>query len=499
MFRNLNKFIILSLVVAAWAASSPALAATLYLRPSQASVSAGNIVNVEVLVNTDNKWINNAESIIQYPSDLLEVISIDKTSIFSLWVQEPNYSNGIGQVSFNGGVPNPGYKGAAGKVASIVFKAKKAGTASVVFSDSAVRENDGLGTNILTSKSGAEISITATPVAPPAPVPVPAPAPVPAAKVDTDKPKDLSVETEVSASGKVTLSMKATDASGLDYFQIIPDTEESFSVDADKKGEATAQVQFSSGGEHTIRVRAYDKASNFAETKVSVEVAIGEGEELRIDSYPAKIRVNESVEISGTAPYTEALIRVSLKDQKGVVSVYKVKSNSTSRFYVSSQPVVEEGELILWAEVVEADGTVIATSDKLTVLVETPLLFRLGTYTISLMKVLIPATGLLIAFLFIVLYGWLKFFTLYHQIKKEGSEAEKIVDKSFELLKKDLQDHLLKLANAKSRRKLTAEEKSFLTNFGKDLGEAEQVIKKELKDISRKRASRLKSKDSPII
>lgn len=464
----------------------PVEAATLYFRPSQTSVSAGNIVNVEVLVNTDNKWINNAESIIQYPSDLLEVVSIDKTSIFSLWVQEPNYSNNIGQVSFNGGVPNPGYKGVAGKVASIVFRSKKAGTASVVFSDSAVRENDGLGTNILTSKSGAEISITATPVAPPAPVPVPTPAPIPAAKTDTDKPTGLLVGVEKVEGGLVTLQLKATDASsGLDYFQIIPDTEESFNVKPNQDGEALGEVRFFSIGDHTIKVRAYDRAGNVTEAKVGVEITTIKSNDLKIDSYPAKIRVNESVELSGTAPYSEALIRVSIKDDKGIVSVYKVKANSAYKFYISSQPILEEGELSVWAEIVETDGTVKATSDKLSILVEKPLLLTLGSYTIALMKVLIPAVGLVVFFLLIILYGWLKFFTLYRRIKKESVEAEKIVDKSFELLKKDLENHLLKLNKAKAKRKLTAEESSFLRSFGKDLEEAEQIIKKEVKDISK--------------
>ena len=113
-----------------------------------------------VEVDTLGKAINNVESIIQFPSDLLEVISLDSnSSIFSIWAEQPNFSNNAGRITFNGGIPNPGFQGSAGKILSIIFKTKKAGIASVIFSNSAVRENDGLGTDILNERFGSNINI----------------------------------------------------------------------------------------------------------------------------------------------------------------------------------------------------------------------------------------------------------------------------------------------------------------------------------------------------
>src|SRR3990167_11412007 len=110
-------------------------AATLYIKPSQTEVSVGNIVNVQISVDTSGKFINNAESIVSFPKDLLEVVSLDnKSSIFSLWVENPSFSNSIGQATFNGGVPNPGFQGGNGNIISIIFKTKKVGTASIIFS-----------------------------------------------------------------------------------------------------------------------------------------------------------------------------------------------------------------------------------------------------------------------------------------------------------------------------------------------------------------------------
>ncbi|MDP3244612.1 MAG: cohesin domain-containing protein, partial [bacterium] len=124
-------------------------AATLYFSPSSGNFTVGNVFTVNVLVNTENADINNAEATVNFPSGLLEVISISKSgSIFSLWVEEPAFSNSTGTLSLNGGLPTPGFKGASGKVIGAVFRVKKAGSASLVFSSAAVRANDGYGTNV---------------------------------------------------------------------------------------------------------------------------------------------------------------------------------------------------------------------------------------------------------------------------------------------------------------------------------------------------------------
>ncbi|QQR50399.1 hypothetical protein IPF86_00555 [Candidatus Nomurabacteria bacterium] len=134
--------------------------ATLSLLPSTITTSVGNTFSISVIANTSGKYINNSDGEILFPVDLLQVVSISKSnSIFTLWVEEPTFSNTTGVISYNGGIVNPGYKGGSGTIATITFKAKKVGTASIVYSDAAVRENDGLGTNILISKSGSVVAI----------------------------------------------------------------------------------------------------------------------------------------------------------------------------------------------------------------------------------------------------------------------------------------------------------------------------------------------------
>lgn len=158
--KNAKRIISITLSLAFLICVNISSAATLQVSPSSSKISVGNIASIKFTVNTDGKAINNVDGTVQFPTDLLEVISVSKsTSIFTLWVEDPKFSNTLGQITFNGGVPNPGYNGYGGEIVSVVFKAKKQGTANIFYADSAVRENDGLGTDILSSKQTGTIQI----------------------------------------------------------------------------------------------------------------------------------------------------------------------------------------------------------------------------------------------------------------------------------------------------------------------------------------------------
>ncbi len=154
-----NIYILLLIIIVFFAARR-AEAAILYFSPSSGNFTIGNIFTVSVLVNTDSKTINNSDAVINFPSDLLEVVSITKSaSIFSLWVEEPSFSNSAGTISYNGGLPTPGFNGSAGKIISVVFRVKSAGLATLIYSSGAVRANDGYGTDILKTRAQAQFTL----------------------------------------------------------------------------------------------------------------------------------------------------------------------------------------------------------------------------------------------------------------------------------------------------------------------------------------------------
>lgn len=175
-----NKFRLFAFVSVFFFAGSFVDAATLKINASSINLSPGSITTLSVVANSEGIPINNAEAKIIFPADLLEVVSISKGgSIFSLWVEDPAYSNSTGIITFNGGVPTPGFNGSNGTVLSFVVKAKKAGQADILFSDAAVRADDGFGTDVLNSRTGRTLSIAAKedPVVKETPVPAPAPTP----------------------------------------------------------------------------------------------------------------------------------------------------------------------------------------------------------------------------------------------------------------------------------------------------------------------------------
>jgi hypothetical protein len=141
--------------------------ASLYLSPSTGSYTVGNTFLVQVKVNSGGVAINAADGTLVFDPDKLEVKSISKEdSIFTLWVQEPTFSNSVGTINFGGGKPSPGFTGAAGMIINITFKAKTSGTANVSFASGSVLADDGKGTNILTNMGSGTYNLTAREITP---------------------------------------------------------------------------------------------------------------------------------------------------------------------------------------------------------------------------------------------------------------------------------------------------------------------------------------------
>ncbi len=136
-----------------------ASAANLYFSPSSGSHAVGTTFSVSIYVSSADQAMNAASGVISFPSDKLEVTSLSKTgSIFTLWVQEPSFSNSAGTVNFEGIVLNPGFTGSNGKAITITFRNKAAGNAPLTFSSGSALANDGKGTNILTGMGDANFS-----------------------------------------------------------------------------------------------------------------------------------------------------------------------------------------------------------------------------------------------------------------------------------------------------------------------------------------------------
>lgn len=154
---------IISLMIAAGILGLPLAAfgsASLGISPATGTILVNGSKTVSVAINTGDQAINSVQASITFPTDQLEVTSISKGSILTLWTAEPSYSNSSGVVSFSGGVPSPGYQG-HGTLLNITFKAKVSGSSTVSIIGGVILANDGRGTNVYGGANGATYTISA--------------------------------------------------------------------------------------------------------------------------------------------------------------------------------------------------------------------------------------------------------------------------------------------------------------------------------------------------
>lgn len=170
-------------------------AATFSVVPSSTQITVGDVVRAVIFVRSEGVAINSAEATLNFPTDLLQATSVSTSnSIFSLWVEQPAFSNNLGQITFSGGVPNPGFSGVIGTVLTATFRAKSVGTADLTVSDAAIRANDGSGTDVFTSSNDASIVIQAAqPEIPNTPAPEPVVSTAPATSQVSTSAFTLSV------------------------------------------------------------------------------------------------------------------------------------------------------------------------------------------------------------------------------------------------------------------------------------------------------------------
>lgn len=163
--------------------SSIAEAATLFLAPPSSEIAIGEKLTIDLKIDSEGISFNAAQAVLRFPKDMIEVVSLDKTdSAFSFWLEEPNFSNTDGIISFVGGTPY-GTSGSSLQVLKIVFAVKGGGSGVITLSDAAITASDGSGTNILSKTVDAVFAIVAKKETPPVPVPAPTqetiPAPIP--------------------------------------------------------------------------------------------------------------------------------------------------------------------------------------------------------------------------------------------------------------------------------------------------------------------------------
>ncbi|MFA4937366.1 MAG: four helix bundle protein [Patescibacteria group bacterium] len=115
-----------------------------FISPTQ-TIGVGQQFQIDLILNTENEFINAVEGKLVFPIDLLELKEIrDGNSIVNFWIEKPKIESS-GQITFSGIIPG-GYSNVKGFIFSAVFEIKKEGAGVIEIQEDKVLLNDGEGT-----------------------------------------------------------------------------------------------------------------------------------------------------------------------------------------------------------------------------------------------------------------------------------------------------------------------------------------------------------------
>lgn len=392
-FEKIKKIMFLGLLVSVIFSTlfSSVYAAQIFTSPSKSSVSVDETFRVRVGSDTLGKNINNAEATITFPTDLIQVISIDSSSsIFNLWVNNPTFSNSSGTITFNGGVSNPGFSGSSGTIFWITAKAKKPGSATFKIQDASVRANDGLGTNVISGVKNSTVSIVAITEKPKEPEKP--------TEADTTPPDILSATLEKNEKDELIVMFNARDNVGVEYFTIEIDgkLEKIKAIN----NSASYVIPYLDEGIYNANISAIDRAGNVKKQVLVIPIVTSAPE---ITYVSKNIVINRGLYLTGISNDVNEELIVVLVSPNGKIETYLVKTDDRGDFYLTTEALSKEGTYTVWAQKTELTGGYGNPSEKIDIEVY-PTWLRSKMNQIKPYSPLIISGGLILIVLFTLFY-----------------------------------------------------------------------------------------------
>jgi hypothetical protein len=467
-------------------------AADLYFKPSSGSFSIGETVNINVMVDTKGVSINAVEATILFPKDSMEVVSVSKEgSIFSMWVDEPTFSNTNGTIYFDGGVPNPGFTGSAGKIISITFRAKKSGSTSLQFSPAYVYANDGSGTDVLENKGVTSIAIKEKESISQQ---------IQSSISDILSPSVLSVSSSTHSNSNKWYSNNSPR-----FAWVNPVGVTGVSVYLSKKADSTPSAA-SDGLFSTYNYNNLEDGTWYFHVRLGNSHGWGQ---------PAHFKINID-----TKPPEDFEIKELAQDSSSSVSQFKFLAVDSGSGIASYSVSIDGGKEQAWndsgdhifqasslssgshqivAKAFDMAGNYSVATANFTVAQAAPVeskeskrsgaigLDAIETLSgwISVLSLAIPFVAMIIILTFIVYYGWHKFMIFKMRLQKKMDLIERNMDKASTDINNKVKECVEALEQAKLERSLTSEETRILKEFKKSLEKIENLkkIKKEIKKL----------------
>ena len=468
-------------------------AATLQVVPIGSAYHVGDTIRLKVAVTSDTQSINGASVSIKYPTDMLGLSSISKNdSIMTLWAQEPTYSNSAGTAKFEA-VALSGFTGQNGTLVTFVFKAKKAGKATVSITDGTVLANNGEGTNVLTTKSGTTITIGEAVVAP------------------ADQPKLPEDSTTSSTETAITIQeIKKEDTRSPQAAFLVTTTDQNPNQSYDIQIDDMPVITWVDDGVHIFRTPVLARGTHLIrfKTVTNAGIMISAFSEFTTDNliapvitdYPVNVFAGEYIVLKGIADPETTIVFTTTKvpgkipffsritgvqeDTKPVES--SVISNDKGEFSYISPDKVTAGTYSIYARSQSSGGLQSAPTLPVRISVHDDIFSRLTLWLTNTLSLIVPLAALLFVFFFMIIYTLAKYRRFKKRLVADLLVSESNVRKGFQAIDADLEDYAKLLLKSRTSSHLTDAERETLMRIKQDITVTEKSISGDIKRTQEK-------------
>ncbi len=303
-------------------------------------------------------------------------------------------------------------------------------------------------------------------------------------QVDATDPELFSMETvdeeDLTTPTRSFIFDSHDEASGISHYEVqIDDGEPEEWLD---DGSHIYTTPILGPGSHTLIAKAVDRAGNFL-TNFS-EFRIEPIEAPVITEYPKELPSNEIFVVKGKSyPNSQVVIWLQAEHEAPFSSL--TTTDEKGNFTHIHEDRLDDGIYNLWAEAIDERGARSEATKQFTVMVSPSKFIRIGSLTVSVLSVLVPFLAIVFFMIFMTLFSWRKLRIIRRRVTTETLEAEAVLHKEFDSLKKKIRTHIKAIEKVSNKRKLSKEETKIVNQLKKDLDSAEKKVQKEIKDIEK--------------
>jgi len=298
-------------------------------------------------------------------------------------------------------------------------------------------------------------------------------------QIDTTKPDHFNI-TEIPRSDptspQASFTFDAGDKiSGIDHYEIQIDDE----AVAMWNGTGPYQTPVLEPGSHILIAKAVDKAGNFLAN--SAQFTINSLQAPTITSFPQQLTEGDSFVVKGTVAYPGATVRMFLQpSDNGETEYQDVTSDAQGNFTIIWGKKITSGVYRFWLQAIDQRGAKSGLTAVNTVSFSSLPISRFFKFIVSYLNVALWVIILIVGILAIIIFFWNRFVRWRRKLRKETSEIENLLRRSYKNLLDDIEN---RVAEIDGQPGLSENEKKIYDQLKKILRSSEKAVEKEVKDL----------------